>query len=222
MTSQDAYESVAPPPESQRPSRTERIVDSLALWQKLLVAFAGLIVAAGAVGAAVRNFDRPSPGYPPPTPVSSSAVPTAPTSPNASVLATGYLWKLVGAEAYSDASKTTKIDLTSMNQGQTAWLVVKALNVGSATWLNSGPYPVDLGTSQPRDRASRWATPAWLKPDRPATVKPPGVPPGEVGTFEFPIVVPVGSGTFDEHFNLVAEELTWFDDLGFFFHSVVH
>jgi hypothetical protein len=147
--------------------------------------------------------------------------------PNAGDLATAYQWKLVSEEADTDSSKTARIDMTDMHQGQTAWLVVKASNTGSATWLNSGPYPIRLGTDRPQDRPSRWwfatATSTWLSGDRPASVEPARVLPLGVGTFEFPIVVPPGSGTFDEYFNLVADGLIWFnEDVGLHFYSVVH
>jgi hypothetical protein len=217
-----------PPPGTPRAPPVERLTKSVISGRKLVAAFTGLILAVGGVLAAVHSLWA-APGHGPtggpPThvsPLPNATSPSADQVPDASALSTAYHWKRVSEEAYTDASKNARIDMTSMYPGQTAWLVVVALNNGSVAWSNSGRYPINLGTYQPQDRPSRWHTSTWLSGDRPATVEPNGVLPGEVGTFEFPIVVPSGSGTFDEHFNLVADGLIWFNDTGLSFPSVVH
>lgn len=138
-------------------------------------------------------------------------------------VAPAYAWEVLSQEAWTNSSKTTPVDLTRLHKGQTAWIVVHVHNTGAATWSRSGPNPVLMGTERPRDRASRYFTKGWVGDNRPARLEQPGFPvaPDGVGTFEFPIKVPAGKGTFDEHFNLVAEHKAWFPDIGFFFHTKV-
>ncbi|MGD0284446.1 MAG: hypothetical protein ABSB12_02545, partial [Candidatus Saccharimonadales bacterium] len=70
---------------------------------------------------------------------------------------------------------------------------------------------------------SPFCTSGWYEPcGRPAQLLQSSVPPGQVGTFEFPITAPGTAGTYDEHFNLVADGLTWFNDPGQFFILVVN
>lgn len=131
-----------------------------------------------------------------------------------------YTWSLSSEGAYTDSSKTTAVDLTKLSPGQTAWLTLGAINTGNVAWTNSGSNPVRLGTSSPQDRSSRYATGAWIGPNRPVTLKEASVAPGATGTFEFPIQVPNGSGTFDEHFDLLVEGLQWMPDIGLMYHTV--
>jgi hypothetical protein len=117
-----------------------------------------------------------------------------------------YQWAPVSQVAYSDSVEQIPVDLTHLRPSQSAWLVVRAKNTGTATWLNSGPHPMRLGTSGPEDRTSQFATAGWLGPTRPALLLESSVAPGAIGTFEFPIQAPEnGSTSSDEHFNLVAD-----------------
>ncbi len=133
-----------------------------------------------------------------------------------------YSWSVQNQAAFTDATRRHTLDLTKLDPGDTAWLVVTAKNTGSATWYRSGPAPVQLGTWSPANHKSRFATPWWLGPGRPTGMTQQFVGPGKMATFDFPIRVPSGGGTFAEHFNLVARGITWMVDAGLSFGFTVH
>jgi len=133
-----------------------------------------------------------------------------------------HTWSVESQAAYTNSSKSTAVDLNNLSPGQTAWLVVQARNTGTGTWQKTGSNPVLLGTEGPKDRNSRYFTSGtWLSPNRAATLNENSVAPDAVGTFEFPITVPAGGGSFNERFNLVAEGLAWFNDAGQSFSTTV-
>jgi hypothetical protein len=130
-----------------------------------------------------------------------------------------YTWSPSAQGAYTDASKRTPVDLSHLRPGQRGWLVVKARNTGTATWSNTGEFPVRLGTARPRDRTdSPFYDSGWLSRNRPAGLQESSVAPGGEGTFEFPITAPRSgrAAPFREYFNLVADGLTWFNDRGLY------
>ena len=134
-----------------------------------------------------------------------------------------YRWTYNSQGAYTDSNKTTPVDISNMSPGQTAWMVVKANNIGSSTWYKDGNYQVDLATDRPLVRSSRFATGAWLNNATPAKLTETSVSPGQTGTFEFPVQVPAGAGTFKEYFNPVAQHITFFNsDPGQYFIFTVH
>jgi SpoIID/LytB domain protein len=80
-------------------------------------------------------------------------------------------------------------------------------NTGNLTWPVGSASPFQLGTSAPRDRASTFATSAWLSTSRvsPLTADA-AVAPGGVGTFDLPLAgnakaAGVSSETFDPVWN---------------------
>jgi hypothetical protein len=133
-----------------------------------------------------------------------------------------YSWSLQHQAAFTNATKKTAADLTAVDPGDTAWLVVTAHNTGSATWYRSGPAPVEIATWNPKYQKSRFATPAWIDATRPAALTQSSVPPGGTGTFAFPINIPPGGGSFDLKLNLVARGVTWFNDAGLDYGIFVH
>lgn len=74
-----------------------------------------------------------------------------------------------------------------------------------------------LGTSSPNDRSSLFYDNSWLNSVRPAGMVESAVAPGEVGTFNFTLHAPAQTGTYNEYFNLVADGVSWLNDLGLFF-----
>ena len=119
--------------------------------------------------------------------------------------------------AWSIVSQSYSLGSTTISTGQTETLTLVAQNTGSATWYNSGPNPVKLGTSSPNDRASAFYDPSWAAGGRPAVMTESSVAPGQDATFTFTIDAPNAPGTYLEHFNLLSENNTWFVDPGMYF-----
>lgn len=133
----------------------------------------------------------------------------------------GYNWEFAGQAAYADATKTTPVDLTNMSPGQTVYLVLAARNNGNATWYQSGSYPVRISTTNPRDRLSGFCHTTWLSCNRPTAAQQNDVVPGQTTTFEFYYTAPPLPGPHKEHFSLVAEQITWLNDPGVYFYTVI-
>lgn len=126
-----------------------------------------------------------------------------------------YKWSFAGQTAHTNSNKTTTTSLNGMAPGQTAWLTVRATNTGTSTWYKTGANQVNLITDRQTGRASRFATNAWLSSNTPARLNEDTVAPGATGTFEFPITVPAGPGSFTEYFNPVAQGVAFFNnDIG--------
>jgi GH25 family lysozyme M1 (1,4-beta-N-acetylmuramidase) len=96
-------------------------------------------------------------------------------------------------------------------QGQTldAWIDLR--NIGTATWDGS----TCLGTTVARDRVSPFASAGWVNDHRLDCV-PAGmtVAPGATHRFSWTWSVPATQPlmTYDEHYDLVQEGVTWFGD----------
>ena len=104
-----------------------------------------------------------------------------------------------------------------VSQSYPATMAAGETSVGSLTLKNIGGRTWDIatrvGTTEPRDRESPFATPTWVGPNRPAAVGAP-VAPGETYTFDFDLRAPVEPGTYVEHYSLVQEGVAWFGDPG--------
>ena len=132
--------------------------------------------------------------------------------------APSYGWSVVSQYAYTDASKTTPAALDNLAPGQRAFVGVTVRNNGYVTWSNSGPNPIDLGTTRPEARDSPFFDDTWLGQNRPARMKEASVAPGQTATFEFWMKAPANrSGNTKEYFTLVAEGQAWLPDVGLYF-----
>jgi hypothetical protein len=134
-----------------------------------------------------------------------------------------FAWQYVHQYAYTDAAHQNPIDLntTPVNGGQSIYLRVEAQNTGSRTWTPDGPNPVRLGTSNPQDRASPlYDNASWITPARVVNISQPTVAPGEIGSFDFKIKVPINSTgkekEYREYFNPLSEGIVWFNNPGLF------
>ncbi len=132
-----------------------------------------------------------------------------------------YLWNLNSQYAYSDNIKTTPIGLNNLTPGQTALIGVKIMNTGSATWFQSGNYPLNLGTTRPTSRFSPFYTTGWPGYNRPVHMAEQAVKPGQLATFEFIITAPSVKGNYLEYFTPVVESMAWLQDIGLNFNIQV-
>jgi hypothetical protein len=133
-----------------------------------------------------------------------------------------YAWSLVSQSVYSDAGYTNEVGLNNLSPGAVTYWKVTAENTGTATWYNTGAYPLDLGTTHAQDRSSAFCDNAsWTSCDRPARLMEASVAPGATGTFEFKTVAPA-AGHYLEYFNPVAEGAYWLNDPGMNFSASVH
>lgn len=86
---------------------------------------------------------------------------------------------------------------------------IVATNTGGAPWDSN----TRIGTTEPRDRQSDFASSSWLNPGRPAAVDG-TVEPGASYTFELAFKAPGDSGAYTERFGFVQEGVAWFADQG--------
>jgi len=124
-----------------------------------------------------------------------------------------YTFRVLGEAQYAPDGHSPA-DLSHAWMGETGLLSVAVQNTGTATW-RAGPS-ISVGTTQSTDLLY---SPGWVNPQRPA-VLPAGVtvPPGGSYTFTFPFQVGVTSqASFVDHFDLVAEGVTWMPDAGISF-----
>ena len=97
----------------------------------------------------------------------------------------------------------------TMKTGETVAGYIELKNTGEKSW-NSKTH---LGTTEPRDRNSKFAGQTWVDSDRPAKVSG-EVKPGESYKFQFSLHAPDQTGTYTENFGVVQEGVTWFSDMG--------
>jgi hypothetical protein len=111
-----------------------------------------------------------------------------------------------------DQTGTTQFDPGKLQTNQTYLATVAVTNTGTATWLNSGPLPVTLATSNPTSRLSIFCTIGWEACNRPALLTEASVAPGQTGHFRFLFKTPATPGIYRESFKPVAEFYAWFND----------
>jgi len=124
-------------------------------------------------------------------------------------------WTYVSQSIYNDASYTSKVSAyePSVAPNGTIYAELKALNSGNMTWDSS----THLGTDSPQDRTSQFYDGSWLSTIRPTGLQEASVAPGMVGTFRFELHAPATTGTYREHFNLVQENISWFNSRDLYF-----
>jgi hypothetical protein len=108
----------------------------------------------------------------------------------------------------------------ALKTGEEAVLWVDLKNVGTTTWVSqrspsSETGQIRLGTDRAKDRASVFYHASWLSTNRVGTLSPAVVKPGETGRFTFSIKANQ-SGPYREYFGVVAEGVTWLNDLGIY------
>ena len=89
------------------------------------------------------------------------------------------------------------------------WMEIK--NTGNTTWTNSGDNFVALNTTDPAGRVSDFQHSSWLENYRPTKLTAEQVLPSQTTKLEFTLQAPQKEGTYQEAFQLVAENLTWIE-----------
>jgi hypothetical protein len=130
-----------------------------------------------------------------------------------------YTWLWTGQGAYTDATKTTSVDLNNVTAGSRIFLTLQGKNTGNVTWRQN--Y-INLGTWRPTDRTSAFHDSTWPKTNRAGTIEQATVDPGQTGSFGFWVTAPTTPGNYKEYFDPVADGYSWMNDYGLYWQFVVH
>ncbi|MCL5773294.1 MAG: hypothetical protein M1536_02805, partial [Firmicutes bacterium] len=119
------------------------------------------------------------------------------------------------------AQYITQNPYPTLRRGEAYRFQVQLRNNGTATWIRE---KVNLGTDRPQDRVpgfvreSADGSPSgWISPNR-IVMQEQQVPPGGTATFVFYMRVPdsMAPGSYQEYFRLVADGITWMEDIGIY------
>ena len=124
-----------------------------------------------------------------------------------------YNWS-VSSQQSTYKSVTTTTNTINLYPGETAKIIVKAVNSGNQTWQQ---YNTFMGTTHSQDRSSVFFSGDWYSPSRAARVKESFVEPGATGTFEFTVTAPNALFSSREYFNILTEGTTWHTDIGLYY-----
>jgi murein DD-endopeptidase MepM/ murein hydrolase activator NlpD len=111
-----------------------------------------------------------------------------------------------------------------VQQGQTITHWVEFKNIGGRTWRNAGlPGRIELGTWNPAAHSSAFRASDWPYSWQATLLDATSVSPDGVGRFTFGIRGGPPPGSYVETFNLLAQDLRWFDHarLGSFYVPIV-
>jgi lysozyme len=116
-----------------------------------------------------------------------------------------------GAQFVSQSFPLASAGALQVHAGQSVAASITLRNVGTRTWNSN----TRVGTTMPRDRASRFAGSDWVSSDRVDEVIG-TVPPGSTYRFRFSFYAPasLAPGLYHEHFGVVQEGVTWFSAPG--------
>ena len=128
----------------------------------------------------------------------------------AACTAAGTLATAAPASAVYEAAFVEQCCYLTLEQGDTAEQFLVFKNTGTEPWFREGAIPVNLGATNPMDRASPFYTPGdWLSPGRLTALDPASVPPGQNGRFTWIATAPQQTGTYREAYSPLAEGVTW-------------
>jgi hypothetical protein len=113
------------------------------------------------------------------------------------------------AASYVSQSWPLASSTWSLTACQTAPSSITLKNTGTLPWTSD----THLGTTQPRDSASKFADSTWLSDNRAAGVTG-TVAPGDTFEFKFDFHAPPTPGSYTQYFNLVQDGVAWFSDSG--------
>lgn len=132
-----------------------------------------------------------------------------------------YAWKVVDQRVKAYVTGEDLDISAGLPAGERVVFYVRAQNTGTQTWSKSGSNPTRLGASRPNERTSVFCETSWIACHRPVGMSEATVAPGEVGTFQFAVQAPLTPGQYKEYFNLLAEGVSWMQDIGLYFNIKV-
>lgn len=127
----------------------------------------------------------------------------------ATTSAATYGYSILSKEFYSNNTYDTAVsEPLTIEPGQKIYAKITVKNTGNQAWYNDNLH---LGTLDPRDRGSVFASDGWLGSDRPAIMNDSYVGTGETTTFQFTLKAPLDLGSYQESFGVLIEGYRWLD-----------
>lgn len=118
--------------------------------------------------------------------------------------------RIVGSDW--QASYVSNTFVSEVRTDEVVTISVTYENTGTQTWNNSWTR---LATSNPRGSASPfYYSSDWISSDRATAVDQSSVSPGNNGTFTFQAKAPSTAGSYQQHFELVHDGVSWFEGTG--------
>jgi hypothetical protein len=136
-----------------------------------------------------------------------------PVTDNFRVVVEGWAWvndpfsstvQIIGP--YTATTATPTVNLT-MAAGDYTDQTLTFTNVGTATWANSGSFPLKLGLYN--QSSSSFKASPWIANNRASLMNEASVAPSATGTFNVRLRAPLQPGTYTETFAPVAEGTAW-------------
>lgn len=119
-----------------------------------------------------------------------------------------YAWQELSQKIYTSDSKKTEINYNDVGQGQNIYIEYTVKNIGYKTWPKN---TVLLG----RTADSPFCTNEWVACSRATIVnKNSDVKYGDTVTFGFWMRAPLVTGYYKVYWNLLIENVAWFNDIG--------
>jgi hypothetical protein len=122
-----------------------------------------------------------------------------------------YSWYTTGYKVL-DQTGSFYVDPGQLHPNTQYLVDMAATNTGTATWLNNGPTPVRLATTNPQGHGSVLCDSSWITCSRPVSLREASVAPGQVGHFDFIIKTPGTLGNYRDYFKPLAENYSWMSD----------
>ncbi|MBI4437332.1 hypothetical protein HY631_00010 [Candidatus Uhrbacteria bacterium] len=97
----------------------------------------------------------------------------------------------------------------TMAPGEEQQVLVGFKNIGTKAWKNSGASYVSIYTYDPKYRVSDFRAGDWVDYTQAALLKETSVPVGGVGNIYLTLKAPKSEGTYEETFQLAAEDTAW-------------
>lgn len=97
----------------------------------------------------------------------------------------------------------------TMEPGEEQQVLITFKNIGTKTWTNSGSSYVSIYTYDPKYRVSDFRADDWVDYTQAALLHESSVAVGSVGSIYLTLKAPKSEGTYEETFQLAAEDTAW-------------